>query len=1312
MTQSIAFRVKMVLLNCYDKQHEADTSQVSASLSLIRRIAFFVGVWYSGNGVGISPTKFLKSWNFESHQIIKRKRLRYMSDQFREVFARTPLPDWLKNAFWQAVVKEISYSKSKNKVAMSMLFMEENQAVLVSELSKEFNKLYGMEFEVAYTVDVPIAAPTMAESATGQEQMSFQQTVQGQASSALLPQSSASGSIVSVPMPTAPISGQVSSSQPPMVPPVIGSFSPGQAGQSGQAAQGGFKRGGQGNGDFKYSKGGGRRKTKIVEEIKGERSDLGAELVRDTEVILEGSVVSFESRETKSAQIIVSFDFTNLKSSVTVKFFTKPEDLKTFKDLIAPRKNLCVKGRVQFDEFSKELNVMADELCPGEPPLMRKDEAPEKRVELHLHTQMSSMDGITNVKEYIKRAAAWGHKAIAITDHGVVQSFPDAGDEAKKQKIKVIYGVEAYLIDDMKEADEEDTGGGSGEDSKVKSKDTASPIGTKKLRYYHAIILAKNKKGLRNLYELVSKAHIDYFYKRPRIPKSEFVRLREGLIIGTACEAGEFYLAVRMNKPESEIHRLAEFYDYFEIQPIENNMYLVREGHLPSQGALIDINKKIVELGKLYNKPVVATCDVHFIDPGDEVFRRIIMAGEGFKDADMQAPLYFRTTDEMLKEFAYLGDEAYDVVIKNTNLIADMIESFKPIPDETFPPKIEGAEELIEKITMDRAKELYEHEGKLPELIQERLDKELNSIIKNGFSVMYIIAQKLVSKSMEDGYLVGSRGSVGSSFVATMAGITEVNPLPPHYRCPNCRYTDFDSELVKSYSGGSGCDMPDQPCPKCGTVMEKDGHEIPFETFLGFDGDKEPDIDLNFSGEYQAKAHAYTEELFGEGNVFKAGTIGTLADKTAYGFVKKYMEERGMAPSGAEVNRLKIGCTGIKRTTGQHPGGLMIVPSDCSIYDFTPVQRPANDQSSNVTTTHFDYHSISGRLLKLDILGHDVPTMIRMLADDTGVDPIKIPLGDKKVISLFTSPEALSVTEEDINCKTGSLGLPEFGTNFVRQMLLDTKPESFSDLVRISGLSHGTEVWVNNQQDLVRNGVATLKEIIPTRDDIMVYLIHMGVEKKAAFKIMENVRKGKGLTPEEEDVMSEAGVPDWYINACKKISYMFPKGHAVAYVMMTVRIGYFKIYHPYSFYAATFSVKTDDFDYEMMCHGKELAKKHIERINNLGKDASAKDKNLLTTLELVLEMYMRGLRFVPIDLYTAEERRFIVTKEGLMPPLCTLQGLGASVAQKIIEERKKGKFETIDDLIRRTKANKNVIELLKNNKIIDDMPENDQLTLF
>ncbi len=1232
--------------------------------------------------------------------------------------------------------------------------------------------------------------------------------------------------------------------------------------------------------DFKGKKG--RRKTKVNNDLSGKILSLSENLQEDNEILVEGHIIDFEVRETKSGNNLVTFDMTDKTNSITIKFFTAKEEWEEFKHLIKKGNLVIVKGKVQYDEFSKELNIMAWEIGESKQILAeRMDDSAQKRVELHLHTQMSSMDGINSVKDYIKRAAKWGHKAIAITDHGVVQAFPEAMEAAKGTGVKIIYGVEAYLVDDLGAVvqcprgqtvsdkfvifDLETTGLSKDNDkiieigavkvenglitdtfstfvnpkisissnitkltsidnSMVKDAPTidevlpnflkfagesvlvahnanfdvgfittagktigleinntvvdtlelsrtlfpelnkhklnivaeylgislenhhravddaqataeifikcidilkqknintleeinilaSETIDKKKLKSYHSIILAKNYSGLKNLYELVSKAHIQYFFKRPRIPKSEYLKLKEGLIIGTACEAGEFYKAVRDDKPDDYIRQLSEFYDYFEIQPVANNMYMVRNGQLSSAQQLVNINKKIVSLGEKYNKPVIATCDVHFMEPEDEIFRRIIMFGEGFKDADNQAPLYYRTTEEMLKEFEYLGKEkANEVVITNTNLIADMIDELKPIPDETFPPFIEGAEEELVEITTMKAKELYGEN--LPKIVEDRLEKELNSIIKNGFAVLYIIAQKLVWKSMEDGYLVGSRGSVGSSFVATMAGITEVNPLPPHYYCPNCKFTDFDSEIVREFAGASGCDMPDRKCPNCRTNLGKEGHDIPFETFLGFDGDKEPDIDLNFSGEYQAKAHAYTEELFGSGNVFKAGTIGTLADKTAYGYVKKYFDEKNASLRNAEINRLKIGCTGIKRTTGQHPGGLMVLPNGHSIYEFCPIQRPANDTKSNVTTTHFDYHSISGRLLKLDLLGHDVPTIVRMLHDMTGIDPRTVDLGDKSVMSLFTSPEALGIKAEDINCKTGSLGLPEFGTNFVRNMLLDTKPNTFAELVRISGLSHGTDVWLNNAQELVRENIATLKEVIPTRDDIMVYLINKGVERKAAFKIMENVRKGKGLKKEEEDIMLEANVPKWYIDSCKKIKYMFPKGHAVAYVMMTVRIGYFKIYHPYSFYAASFSVKSEDFDYELMCKGKEVVLQEIGRINSLGKDVSTKEKGTLTILELVLEMYERGLKFVELDLYKSDAFKFKVTTDGLLPPLCSVQGLGANVAQNIVEARKDGEFVTIENFRERTKTNKTVIELLKKNNILNGIPETNQLCLF
>lgn len=1206
-------------------------------------------------------------------------------------------------------------------------------------------------------------------------------------------------------------------------------------------------------------------------------------------VIVEGNIFNIEPREIKGEKYIVSFDITDKSDSTTVKFFVKRSVFDNeLKDKIKKDAYLRVQGEVQFDKYAKEINIMAKAIMTAQAPPPRMDTAEEKRVELHLHTQMSSMDGVTPVKTYIKRAIDWGHKAIAITDHGVVQAFPDAMNAADKSDLKVIYGVEAYLIDDLGNAvfsprgqnlddtyvvfDIETTGlskekemiteigavkvadgkiidrfstfvnpqrpisaeitkltgitddmvkdaptienvlpeflkfcedtvlvahnasfdtgfiriaaerAGLGElhhtivdtlelarallpelnkhkldivcehlgvtlnghhravndaeataevfikfldmlaEKKIFTLDEINVLASrtvnyKKLRAYHAIILVKNYTGLRNLYELVSMAHIDYFFRRPRIPKSKFMQMREGLILGSACEAGELYRALLDGEPKQRIEELVHFYDYLEIQPLGNNKFMIdspRVENIHSMEDIKNMNRKIVELGETYGKPVVATCDVHFIDPDDAAYRKIIMAAEGFPDADNQPPLYFRTTDEMLAEFDYLGEEkAREVVITNTNLIADQIEKIKPIPDETFPPKIEGADEQLRQICMDKAHSIYG--DPLPPLVQERLETELNSIISNGYAVLYIIAQKLVWKSVADGYLVGSRGSVGSSFAANMAGITEVNSLPPHYVCPNCKYSDFDSELVKSYAmeEASGCDMPDMNCPKCGTLMHKDGHDIPFQTFLGFEGDKEPDIDLNFSGEYQQTAHAYTEELFGVGHVFKAGTIGTLADKTAYGFVKKYFDEREITAHNAEITRLMNGCTGVKRTTGQHPGGLMVVPSDHNIYEFCPIQRPANDVNSTVTTTHFDYHSISGRLLKLDLLGHDDPTVIRMLYDLTGVNPQTVPLGDPATMSLFESPAALGVTAEDIGCETGTLGIPEFGTKFVRGMLLDTKPKTFADLLRISGLSHGTDVWLGNAQTLIENGTITLKETISTRDSIMIYLINKGVDKKKSFKIMEKVRKGKGLTDEDIADMKAADVPDWYIESCQKIKYMFPKAHAAAYVMMAFRIAYFKINYPEAYYATYFTVRAcDDFDYSCMCKGMDVAKAAMREIHAKGMEATAKDKAKMTVLELIVEFYARGFKFLPIDLYKSDSRKFIVTKEGLIPPFNSLQGLGTNAAQSIVDGRAAGEFHTIEELKERTSLGRSLIDLLKENGVLNGIPETNQLSLF
>lgn len=833
----------------------------------------------------------------------------------------------------------------------------------------------------------------------------------------------------------------------------------------------------------------------------------------------------------------------------------------------------------------------------------------------------------------------------------------------------------------------------------------------KSLPTYHAIILAKDYVGLKNLYKLISYSHLNYFYKKPRILKSLYKKYSEGLIMGSACEAGELYRAIVAGKTDEEIEEVANDYDYLEIQPIGNNMFMVRQGIVPDEEALRDINRKIVALGEKLDKPVVATCDVHFMDPEDEIYRRILQAGQGYDDCDEQAPIYLRTTEEMLKEFEYLGEEkAYEVVVTNTNKIADMCEKIKPISPEKCPPHIDGCETTIKEIAYNKAHELYG--DPLPQIVEERLDKELTSIIKNGFSVMYIIAQKLVWKSNEDGYIVGSRGSVGSSFVANMTGITEVNSLPPHYRCPNCKYSDFTD-----YGYLCGFDLPDKDCPKCGHKLVKDGIDIPFETFLGFNGDKEPDIDLNFSGEYQAKAHKYTEVIFGKGTTFKAGTVGTVADKTAYGYVKKYYEERGIPVNNAEVLRLAQGCTGIKRTTGQHPGGIIVVPKGREIYEFTPVQHPADDPNSDIITTHFDYHSIDQNLLKLDILGHDDPTMIRMLFDLTGKDPTKVPLDDKETMSIFSSTKALGVTPEQIHSEVGSYGIPEFGTKFVRGMLVDTRPTTFDELIRISGLSHGTDVWLGNAQTLIEDGTVTLQDAICCRDDIMIYLIKMGLEPNKAFKIMETVRKGKALKDPEKwegfkAAMKEKDVPDWYIKSCEKIKYMFPKAHAAAYVTNAFRIAWFKVHEPKAYYTAYFTIRADEFDSDIMCHGEERVKNKMKEIDLAGNGATTKDKNMYAILELVMEMYERGINFLPIDLYKSHSTKFRIEEDGIRPPLNSIPGLGTVAAEGIEEAKKDGKFMSIDDLKIRSKVGKSVVELLDKAGCLKGMSQSNQMSLF
>lgn len=1202
-------------------------------------------------------------------------------------------------------------------------------------------------------------------------------------------------------------------------------------------------------------------------------------------ISIDGEILNIDSRELKTGKFLVIFDVYDGSSTITCKAFIEKDKVKDIISRLKSVNGVKIGGTAQFDPFSKELGIIANTIIEtaGMKKVTRKDNSEIKRVELHMHTQMSQMDGMNSAKDLIKRAMKWGMKSIAITDHGVVQSFPEAHKLLgyDNPEMKVIYGVEAYLVPDRTSSvsfpkkqdinttycvlDLETTGFSfrtekiteigvmkirNGEiidkfscfvnpekpipsqvveitnitDEMVKDAETidvvmpklleflgdtilvahnadfdigflkhnAKQLGLKlentyidtlrlakdlfpnfkkyklgiiaenlgikvevahralddvdttvkifniminmlkeknvktvndidkimegqadfkKLPTYHAIILAKNYVGLKNLYKLISISHLNYFYKKPRILKSIYKKYSEGLILGSACEAGELYRAIIAGKTDEEIEEIADDYDYLEIQPTGNNMFMVRNETVSDVKVLEDINKKIVKLGEKLKKLVVATCDVHFLDPQDEIYRRILMAGQGYDDADEQAPLYLRTTEEMLKEFEYLGeDKAYEVVVTNTNKISDMCERISPISPEKCPPHIKNCEQTIKDIAYSKAYELYGNP--LPEVVQARMTKELDSIIKNGFSVMYIIAQKLVWKSNEDGYLVGSRGSVGSSFVANMTGITEVNSLPAHYRCPNCKYSDFTD-----YGYKNGFDLPDKQCPKCGNKLDKDGMDIPFETFLGFDGDKEPDIDLNFSGEYQAKAHKYTEVIFGKGTTFKAGTVGTIADKTAFGYVKKYYEERGIPINNAEVLRLAQGCTGIKRTTGQHPGGIIVVPKGREIYEFTPVQHPADDANSDIITTHFDYHSIDANLLKLDILGHDDPTIIRMLQDITGVDPQKIPLDDQETMSIFSSTEGLGLKPEQIKSEIGSFGVPEFGTKFVRGMLLDTRPKTFEELIRISGLSHGTDVWLGNAQSLIEAGTVTLNEAICCRDDIMIYLIKQGLPPKPAFKIMELVRKGKALKDPEKweeykNLMKEHNVPDWYIKSCEKIKYMFPKAHAAAYVTMAFRIAWFKVHIPKAYYTAYFSIRAKQFDSEVMCHGKERVKNKMKEIDLAGNAASNKDQEMYPVLELVLEMYERGINFLPIDLYKSHSINFLMEEDGIRPPLSAIPGLGPVDAEGIYKSKSNGKFMSIDDLKIRAKIGKVAIETLKNAGVLEGMSQSNQMSLF
>ena len=1212
------------------------------------------------------------------------------------------------------------------------------------------------------------------------------------------------------------------------------------------------------------------------------------------EVVIRGKILAVDTREIRNEKTIIIFTLTDFTDTIVLKIFSKNEDVPNLLGDISVGKFVKVKGVATIDKFDSDLTIgsIVGIKKSSDFTTSRMDNSAEKRVELHCHTKMSDMDGVSDVKDIVKCAMKWGHKAIAITDHGDVQAFPDANHAVPGDAdFKVIYGVEAYLVDDIKgivtdsrgQSLQEDyvvfdleTTGFSPESNRiieigavkvqngsivdrfstfvnpqvpipfrieqltsindsmvldapvieeilpkfmefcegcvmvahnadfdmsfikmnckrmgidcnptiidtvalarillpnlnrfkldtvakalnisldnhhravddagctaeifvkfiemlrdrgietldeVNEMGSSSVEGIRKMPTYHAIILATCDQGRTNLYRLVSLAHIKYYNRRPRIPKSEFMKYRDGLLIGSACEAGELYRAILNARPEEEIARLVEFYDYLEIQPLGNNAFMVRDEDSPiaSDDDLIAINKKIVQLGEAFHKPVVATCDVHILNPEDEIYRRIIMAGQGFKDADEQAPLYLRTTEEMLKEFEYLGsDKAREVVITNTNRIADMCEKISPVRPDKCPPVIENSDQMLREICYTKAHKMYG--DPLPEIVQERLDRELNSIISNGYAVMYIIAQKLVWKSNEDGYLVGSRGSVGSSFVATMSGITEVNPLHAHYLCKHCQYSDFDSELVQSFSGRAGCDMPDKICPRCGKPLSKEGFDIPFETFLGFKGNKEPDIDLNFSGEYQSKAHKYTEVIFGEGQTFKAGTIGTLADKTAFGYVKNYYEERGVHKRNCEIDRIVLGCVGVRRTTGQHPGGIIVLPMGEQIYTFTPIQHPANDMTVDITTTHFDYHSIDHNLLKLDILGHDDPTMIRMLQDLTGIDPTQIPLDDKAVMSLFQNTKALGVTPEELDdFPLGSLGIPEFGTDFAAGMLIDTQPQEFSDLIRISGLSHGTDVWLGNAQTLIQEKKATISTAICTRDDIMIYLISMGLDSEESFKIMEAVRKGmvaKGKCDkwsEWKQDMIDHGLPAWYIWSCEKIKYMFPKAHAAAYVMMAWRIAYCKVFYPLAYYAAYFSIRATAFSYELMCQGKDKLEVYMHDFQKRKDTLSKKEQDTYKDMRLVQEMYARGFEFLPIDIYKSKPHHFQIVDGKLLPSLNTIEGLGDNAAVAIAEAAKDGIFLSKDDFRERTKVSKTTIELMSDLGLFGDMPESNQLSLF
>ncbi len=1045
--------------------------------------------------------------------------------------------------------------------------------------------------------------------------------------------------------------------------------------------------------------------------VKGKPKPIKECLPEDGEVVVWGDVFSLETRESKDGRYsIINFNITDYTSSYPVKVFGEKKKCEDLVENLKDGKTVLVRGAINMDTYMHTYLINARAVTEIE-KIEKQDNAPEKRVELHLHTNMSAMDGMTSAKELVSRAIAWGHKAIAITDHGVVQAFPEACNTAAKAGIKIIYGMEGYLVDD--DAFYDDYGFGVDDEipaeyiEKVRAEKT-----------YHIIIIAKNTQGLKNLYKLITDSNLKFFKRRPRIPRHRLMQLREGLIIGSACEAGELYRALVDQKSDEDVLRIASFYDYLEIQPNGNNAFMLRSQderyeRFKTVEDLENVDRQIIHIADKLGKMVVATCDVHFIDPGNAVFREILMTSMGFSDASQQAPLYFRTTDEMLAEFAYLGEEtAKEVVITNPNKIADLCESgMTPFPRGTFPPSLEGADEDLTRICWERTKKDYG--DPVPENVANRLEKELKSIISNGFGVLYMIAQKLVQNSEEHGYYVGSRGSVGSSFVAHAAGISEVNPLPPHYICKKCKHSEF----FMDGSVGSGYDLPPKDCPNCGIPMHRDGHDIPFETFLGFKGDKQPDIDLNFSGEYQFYAHRYTEELFGIDHTFKAGTIGTIADKTAYGFVKKWLEVKGITVNRAEEDRLTKGCTGVKRTTGQHPGGMVVVPASNDAEDFTPIQHPADDVSGGLRTTHFDFHSLHDTILKLDNLGHDVPTLYRHLEDSTGINVFDVDICDPKLYELLTSPEPLGVTAEEIGCETGTLSLPELGTPFVRGMLMEAKPKNFSDMLQISGLSHGTDVWLGNAQELIKNGTCTISEVIGTRDNIMVYLMHKGLEPDMAFKIMEIVRKGnatKLLTEAHIKAMKEHNVPDWYIDSCMKIKYMFPKAHAAAYVSAAMRLAWYKVYKPTEYYATYMTVRGEDLDTVAIMEGRGAVKQLMNSIINKGHEATAKEENMYVAMQVVNEMMARGVEFLPIDLYKSHATVYKLEDGKIRLPFMSMAGTGESAAVALMKARDDGEGEYMsrDDLQQRAGISKSVMETLDSCGALEGLPQSTQMSFF